>query len=294
MCGAGSAAAFMIGDRNRQLGPGRFDYRRCERCATIFIAAVPADLWRYYASEGYGRYADAAPQVLGYERAKLAMLERHVSRGALVEVGPGSGTFARLAAQAGFEVTVIERDPAYAESLAGEVSAVLSDDPALALAALPGPADAIVMWHALEHLPQPSRVLDAAVRALGANGVLAISTPNPASLQFRLLGGRWMHVDAPRHLQLIPLGVLRGALSERGLTMVAMTTTDPVGKALNLMGWERALRPGSSRRANRISTLAAGALTVASKPIEARGLMGAAYTAFFAKRDLISRSDGPG
>ncbi len=283
VCGGPDAdVAFVVGDRNRALGPGRFSYRRCARCAAIFIDAPPADLGRYYASEGYGSGAPSAQEV-GYEDAKLALVRNHVASGRLIEVGPGPGTFARLAAGAGFDVVAIERDPGYARGLAGEVTAIRSDDPVATLAELTEPADAIVMWHVLEHLPDPGGVLDACATRLRAGGVLGISTPNPASLQFRLLGRRWMHLDAPRHLQLIPLPALRLALSARGLTMVAMTTTDPVGKALNLMGWERALRGESSLEPKRATLLLAAAITLATKPIEARNLYGTAYTAIFAK-----------
>jgi 2-polyprenyl-3-methyl-5-hydroxy-6-metoxy-1,4-benzoquinol methylase len=284
MCRGVGVERFRVGDRNRGLGPECFDYRRCERCGTTFIAATPPDLGRYYASAGYGRPADVSSQELGYERAKLALVQQHIARGNLIEIGPGAGTFARMAARAEFDVTVIERDPAYVEGLPADVTGVLSEDPAAALEQLAGPADVIAMWHVIEHLQDPSRVLDSCAERLRPGGVLAISSPNPGALQFRLLGRRWMHVDAPRHLQLIPLRVLVGALSERGLTMVTMTTTDPVGKALNLMAWERAMRSERSRRPNRVTTLAAAALTLAMKPIEARGLNGAGYTAIFAKR----------
>lgn len=283
ICGGASTVAFVVGDRNRGLGPGSFAYRRCARCRTVFIEAPPDDLGRYYASEGYGRGGEPSEQQLGYERAKLEMLRTRVAAGRLVEIGPGPGTFARLAAAAGFEVLVIERDRRYAEGLAGEVAAIESEDPASALRELEEPVDAIAMWHVLEHLPQPLAVLDACASVLRPGGVLAISTPNPDSFQFRVLGRRWMHVDAPRHLQLIPLDALRARLSERGLSMATVTTTDPVGKALNYMAWERALRSGSSRSHNRVSALSAAALTVAAKPLESRGLWGAGYTAMFVK-----------
>jgi SAM-dependent methyltransferase len=290
VCGGPFTHAFFVSDRNRGLGPGHFDYCRCSECATIFIDGPPADLGRYYASKGYGSGTPSA-QELGYERAKLALVRAHIAGGHLVEIGPGPGGFTRLAAGKGFEVTAIERDPDYSESLSGiaRVGAVLSDDPADALAGLPAPADAIVMWHVLEHLPDPLGVLDACSAALRPKGLLAISTPNPMSLQLTLMGKRWMHIDAPRHLQLIPLPALRERLSERGLTMVEMTTVDPVGKALNLMGWERALRPASSRAPRRLTTLAAAALTVAAKPVESRGLKGSAYTALF-----VNHSGRPG
>lgn len=64
--------------------------------------------------------------------------------------------------------------------------------------------DVITLWQVMEHLPDPWSTLKAAVEKLLPGGILVISAPNPASFQFRVLGRFWTHVDAPRHLTLIP------------------------------------------------------------------------------------------
>ena len=60
--------------------------------------------------------------------------------------------------------------------------------------------DVIVLWQVIEHLPDPWGVIAAAVERLAPNGLLIIDTPNPEAFQFRVLGSRWAHVDAPRHV----------------------------------------------------------------------------------------------
>lgn len=74
-----------------------------------------------------------------------------------------------------------------------------------------------------------------------------IAKPNPDSLQFRLLGARWAHVDAPRHLSLIPPHALRSQAQRLGLRLAHVTTSDPAGNEWNRFGWEQGLRgcPGA-------------------------------------------------
>jgi len=289
-CGGLSELALEAADRNRELGEERFAYRRCRECASFSLVDVPSDLGRYYA--GTERYygLPAAAELGGLapaEAHKLAFVADRADPGRLVEIGPGSGAFAYAARQAGFDVTGIEIDAQTCEHLRAEVGvpAIQSDDPAAAVAALP-PSRAVAMWHVLEHLDDPAATIDAIAANLEPGGVLALSTPNPRSLQFRLLGARWAHLDAPRHLALIPLDALAERAAAAGLGLAEATTTDPTGRDCTYLGWEYAMRRrpavGSSSRPLLLTTFA---LAAALRPLEGSGLRGAAYTAVFVKAD---------
>ncbi|MEA2453318.1 MAG: hypothetical protein QOG04_2028 [Actinomycetota bacterium] len=76
---------------------------------------------------------------------------------------------------------------------------------------------AIVFWHSLEHVPTPLHHLTEAARLLDRQGVLVVAVPNPASLQARAFGLRWLHLDPPRHLIHIPPPPLTTTLQELGL-----------------------------------------------------------------------------
>jgi hypothetical protein len=193
--------------------------------------------------------------------------------------------FARAASHAGFEVTGIEMDARASEHLRSVVgvSAIDSAVPEEALSTLP-PSRAIVMWHVLEHLRRPWAVLEQAADNLEPGGVLAIACPNPQALQFRILGKRWAHLDAPRHLFLVPAKTLEHRAEELGLRLASTTTADPAGRYWNLFGWEYALRRSPrSRPVSRASTGVASLINRALAPIERRGEMGCAYTSVFVK-----------
>ncbi len=286
LCGGPSDPAFRIGDRNRQFSQDRFLYRRCRGCRTLYNAEVPADLEEYYSAR-YHQWPEPADLDLraAAEQARIEMIRTFIPAGRLIEIGSSYGRFARAAKLAGFEVTAIEMDAPccdYLETTVG-VTAVCSNAPERVITELPR-ADVIAMWHSLEHVADPWTVTAAVASSLAPGGVLALAMPNPQSVQFRLLGSRWVHVDAPRHLFLIPFPALVVHLAEHGLHLRHVTCDDPNGQECNRFGWERAIpRRSKEQTASRVVQVAGGALTRAMRPLERRPLAGAAYTAIFAK-----------
>ncbi|MFN8224459.1 MAG: class I SAM-dependent methyltransferase [Gaiellales bacterium] len=300
LCGGATTEAFVVGDRNRGIGTERFAYRRCADCRSYHVADPPADLGRYYPEEYYGlpgvdeldRYAEA-------EKPKIELLRPFARRGSLADVGAGLGTFARAAANAGYDVTAIEMDGRccrYLEEVVG-VHTIQSDRPDEALATL-RPMETITLWHVLEHLPNPWVVLEAAADRLEPGGVLLVATPNPDSLQLRILRTRWAHIDAPRHLFLISFAALRDRAAELGLVPALVTTSDQAGRQCNRFAWEYGLRHRPSEepmsaRGRRIAVWRsdiARFITAALGPLEHRGMNGAAYTAVFVKSDSAAQN----
>jgi SAM-dependent methyltransferase len=276
-CGNAAPQAFATADVNRRISEARFTYRRCTACGLVFLADVPADLQRYYPDDYYfiARSLDELAAWGETERYKLDIVRRHCRRGRLIEVGPASGAFACLAKREGFDVTAIEMDERCARYLSTQagLDVIHSADEARALEGAP-PADVIAMWHVLEHLVDPWAMLSAAVRKLRPGGVLVIATPNPHAWQFGLFGARWTHLDAPRHLWLIPPAVLERRAAEQGLQVLSLTTRDPGSLGWNRFGWQYSLGNVFGRWASHAGGIAA----LLAAPIESREGFGAAYT----------------
>jgi SAM-dependent methyltransferase len=291
-CGGRSEHALTASDRNRESIDARFEYERCAVCATLFMRDVPDDLSPFYAGD-YHRFGDDGAAewegnatLRAVETARVAMLAEHLAPGGpLVDVGAGPGGFAAAARDAGYDVTAIEMDDRSCEYIRERlgVGAIRSDDPIAALRELE-PARVISMWHVLEHLREPAAMLATAADRLQDGGVLAIGVPNPASLQFRALGARWAHLDAPRHLCLIPERALSERLCELGLRPLLATSDDLFSRLCALHGWVYALRRRPARGdATRVTVRAAQAITKALAPLERSDLRGAALTLLFAK-----------
>ena len=124
----------------------------------------------------------------------------------------------------------------------------------------------------------------AAAERLAGGGALVLALPNPGALQFRVLGRRWVHVDAPRHLHLIPPDVLRKRAEAAGLRQELCTTTDAGGLGWNRFGWTHTLQnlaTGSFSR--RVLNYAGRKISSAASVIENREGVGSAYTSVFRK-----------
>ena len=282
LCGGPARPAFVTRDYNRGATGERFSYDRCDACSSYFLVNVPADLAPFYGGD-YFVLPDPArlARLAARESYKLDFLRRHVREGRVVEVGPGFGAFAYLARRAGFAYTGIEMDPRCCEYLRAEVGveAIESDAPVDALAALPA-NDAIVLWHALEHLPRPWDLLEQAAARLEPGGILVVAMPNPAAFQFRILRRRWTHVDAPRHLFIIPALALVERARSAGLRLLELTSDDPGGRGWNAFGWQHALMRHSWPTPAKLLAVGAGrAVAAAMSPLERREMRGAAYTA---------------
>ncbi len=76
--------------------------------------------------------------------------------------------------------------------------------------------DAVVLWHVLEHLPDPRETLTEIRRIMRRGGRLAVAVPNFSSVQARWSGPAWFHLDLPRHLYHFPKEALGRLLSECG------------------------------------------------------------------------------
>jgi SAM-dependent methyltransferase len=248
----------------------------------LFLSPVPEDIGRYYPDAYYPvpsnleqLSAKAAP-----ERYKIDLVRRFVPGGRLLEVGPAYGTFAHLARETGFDVTAVERDARCCRFLRDVVGVrtIRSDDVAPAVEKEP-PYDVIAMWHVLEHLPDPWRTLDALASKLAPGGILVVATPNPEAWQSRVLGTHWPHLDAPRHLWLIPPSVLSRKAAESGLEIALLTTRDKGSLGWNAFGWQYFLSNFFRSRLMRMGMYVAGSLLgVALAPIEGTEGKGSAYT----------------
>lgn len=288
-CRARGVPIVVSSDRNRRTTGERFQYWRCPVCATVFLNPVPEDLGRYYPRSYWSLEPDyAAAGVL--ERYKIDIVLRHARGRRLLEIGPGNGGFSWLARREGYEVDVLERSPEVCRALSASlgVRAIEGDATPEALRDL-GPYDAVALWHVVEHVEDPRGLIEAAVRVLAPCGAVVVATPNPGSLQFRLLRGRWPHLDAPRHVALIPPATLLGWAEAVGLESVELSFTDDGCLEWNEFGWSEwlvRLAPDSVRREPRrlparLLRRAGRELTRVVAPVERRGLRGATYTAVF-------------
>jgi len=290
-CGSQNQEKFLLSkDFNQEKSDESFQYYRCNDCKSIFLQPVPNNLSFYY-GESYPAYAvkniNRIEKKNNYhEQAKLEIVKKYASSGKLVEVGPATGRFLAAASRAGYEVLGIEQDAGCVEYIRNilKLNVKCSDKPTDELLQLVACCDVIVAWHVIEHLQDLRGFVSATAKALRkSNGIVVVSTPNPDAWSFKVFGRYWFHLDAPRHLTLIPLQALDRLMADQGLEREACIFDDPVGLHLNKYGWQNSLMNLSSNKKIRWPWLAGlgRILSIAMLLFDQMLGRGAAYTAIY-------------
>jgi SAM-dependent methyltransferase len=222
-CGGALAAWRTVPGSDPAL-PGDYELARCVRCGSA-VTLAPAPPQAHEAG-AYGGGAPrgsglAAPLLRAFARRRLALLEAAGAGapGRLLDVGAGRGRFVAEAREAGWHAYGIEpsqRGVAGARELGIELQRGAIED-----ADVPaGSLDAATLWHVLEHLDEPAPALARIAGWLRPGGLLLVGVPNLASVQARVGGTAWYHLDVPRHRTHFTVAGLHALLRANGLEPV--------------------------------------------------------------------------
>ena len=240
-CDSNTSFSFITKDYNRKITNDFFSYRSCDKCRLIFLSNIPSNLGDYYQEDYYeipskSRLIKIADKI----EYQVRMIKNHIPNGKLLDVGAAFGVFAYKAKNLGFDVSTIEMSTHCCEYLSDEVGVkVFQGDKPESIIPTLGNYDVITFWHNIEHLLEPWKVLEEASKKINPGGIILIATPNPDSFAFRLLGRFWPHIDAPRHINLIPESLLTTKLKDLGFDLVMKTTNDKGGRSWNRFSWQR-------------------------------------------------------
>lgn len=288
-CGGDAVISVSAPDINRRITPVVFHQWRCSQCQLRFIVNPPQNLGQYYDGEYnhlWTTLEDLDNIAVPHERFKIDILLTAKKSGKLLEIGASNGAFCRMAQQAGFEVHAIELNEAcvnFMNDVIG-IHAMQSVDPAAVLETSTEQYDAICLWHTIEHLQEPWRIIDLAVERLAPDGILLFAAPNPDAWQARLLGRRWVHHDMPRHLFLLPISWVRDVARKKGLVVEDITTRDEGSLFWNRFTWALIMRSWASRDRWRARLWNLGMFVGRLlQPWESRPGKGSAYTAILRK-----------
>jgi len=205
--------------------PGDYALARCASCGSaVTLAPAPAEAHEAGAYGGGTPRGSglAAPLLRAFDRRRLTFLERAGARppGRLLDIGAGRGRFVAQARAAGWDAAGIEpslRGMGGAQAAGIELQHAGIEDAVVAT----GSIDAATLWHVLEHLDDPGAALERIAGWLAPGGRLLVGVPNLASVQARAGGGRWYHLDVPRHRTHFTVEGLHALLRRHGLQPVA-------------------------------------------------------------------------
>ncbi len=188
----------------------------------------------YYGGEG-AKFRPIVERVVRAVAARhIAFLSQGLSPSArILDVGCGRGVVFGPLADRGFQVYGVEMSEAAARGCDPRAQVRIGDH--LSAAGFePAFFDQIVIWHVLEHLPDPAGTIRECHRILKPGGRLIIAVPNFSSAQARWSGPAWFHLDPPRHLYHFPCDALHRLAEQAGFDVLS---THHFSLRQNPFGW---------------------------------------------------------
>jgi len=221
LCGASDAQEF--------ISSPLFFYFQCPRCSLVFWdPGALLDAQGFYTAE----YIQKRGQEIfnpGIVKAKeatarhyLALAEKYVPKGNLLEVGCSTGIMLNVAQKNGWMVHGVEINEPAAERAARRLKVSTIETRDFHDGMFPGEFFSLVfLMDVIEHLPDPGAFMDSVRKKLSPGGGVLLVTPNIMSLSARILKDRWPHL-MPEHTRLFSPDSIRALMEKAGLQTISV------------------------------------------------------------------------
>ena len=204
--------SFALKAKDYTVSQETFEIWECADCTLRFTQNVPAEnaIGKYYQSAAYISHTDTREGLINsiYHRVRNITLKQKkrlvgadltAETGSLLDIGAGTGAFAKFMQDSGWQVTGLEPD-AETRRRAAEINRIALQ-PANDLFSLPENSfDVVTLWHVLEHVHQLHQYLDQIRKVLKENGRAFIAVPNYTGGDANHYKAYWAAYDVPRHL----------------------------------------------------------------------------------------------
>lgn len=189
---------------------------------------VPScEIGRFYPAVYYGkdnvRFHPLLERLTRLFRLRRARVVRHrVKPGTVLDVGCGRGFTLSYLKSLGFKAQGMEFSDTAAWHARNVLGIEVETGDFLKSPHQKDHYNVVIFWHSLEHLPSPIEALGRANELLKKGGLLVVAVPNSDSLQARLFGRYWFHLDIPRHYFHFGKNSLEEILRSHGFSIVQM------------------------------------------------------------------------
>jgi len=177
------------------------------------------------------RLEKEALQVRDYETTKRFLSEHFPQKGKLVEVGSGLGYLLNFFKQDGWDVVGLEPNAGMCKYAELELGLTVIPKILEKAGFADNSADAVLMMHVIEHVPEPDATLKEVYRILKPGGIMVLETPRYDTLAFKLLGKRERSLSCDGHIYFFTSETLAKMVNKAGFTIMR---SDCVGRSLTL------------------------------------------------------------
>lgn len=212
----------------------QFSIWHCNACTARFTQDVPPQdaIAGYYASDNYISHSDTKKGFINSlyhlvrnitlaSKRDLVKKNAGMSKGAILDIGCGTGAFLHTMKKAGWVTTGLEPDETARAKAASLYE--INPQPSDKLFELePGSFHAITMWHVLEHVHELHAYINHIGQLLTPTGKLFIAVPNYTSKDAEIYSECWAAYDVPRHLYHFSPQSMENLLTQHNLKLTAI------------------------------------------------------------------------
>lgn len=201
---------------------------KCRDCGLIFLNPRPTqeEIKKMYGPNQYNylvdgkKYINVKNEMVPRYLETIKTIEKFKSVGRILEIGSATGYFLQAARTCGWEVYGVEICKKGVEYANKEFGIETFWGTLEEANYPPGYFDVIVMYHTLEHLPDPLDVLKEVKKLLREEGLLHISVPNVSCWERIIQGKRWGAFALPSHLYCFSPRTLQKLCKRAGFTII--------------------------------------------------------------------------
>jgi 2-polyprenyl-3-methyl-5-hydroxy-6-metoxy-1,4-benzoquinol methylase len=210
VCGSGNIQP-EFSAKDHTVSQNEFSIWHCNQCTARFTQDVPSPdaIGAYYASDNYISHSDTKKGLINslyhlvrrrtlYSKRRLVIDETGMLKGAILDIGCGTGAFLHNMQEAGWGITGLEPDEA-ARKKGAELYGLHPLEPEKLFELEPAGFHAITMWHVLEHVHNLHAYMKQIETLLAPGGKLFIAVPNYTSYDAAIYKQNWAAYDVPRH-----------------------------------------------------------------------------------------------
>lgn len=163
------------------------------------------DMYRFYKSDSYHSHQEKTKtftDLLYFMTRSFMMyfkyniIKSKIRKGKLLDYGCGNGDFLKYVSKKKINVTGIEKSLISQKTCRSKGLKVYSSLKKIDQENY----NIISLWHVLEHVPNPSKCIEALSKFLSKEGAFVIALPNIQSYDSQLFKEEWAGLDVPRHL----------------------------------------------------------------------------------------------
>lgn len=201
-------------------------YLQCLHCGLIALRDMPtiSDIQVRYRDQYYSKKFSGRKESISEFSYRLAVLDRFMRPpGSLLEIGASSGEFLALMREAGWRVFGVELSLRAVQVARDNYDISIFQGVLSEAGFSNNQFDVVVLYHVLEHVLDPIKLLEDVMRVVKPNGHVIIEVPHPSGFDARVSKEFLSSIiDYPNHVFLFPPNTLKRLLKTAGFYVVYM------------------------------------------------------------------------